>query len=122
MKNKMLFFSFLLVAATASARKTTTSNKADNSSINIRDSGALTADEQAYGSSRDVEITRLIRRDLVRDKALSTYAQNIKIITLNGKVDLRGPVRSAAEKIMIEAYAKKTAGARNVTNELDVAQ
>jgi hyperosmotically inducible protein len=49
------------------------------------------------------------------------YAHNIKIITQDGKVTLRGPVRSEDEKASIEAKAVAVAGAGNVTNQLEVA-
>ena len=54
------------------------------------------------------------------DKSLSTYARNVKIITRNGQVTLQGPVRSEAEKQMIEKKATEVAGANKVTSELDV--
>ena len=54
------------------------------------------------------------------DKSLSTYAQNIKIITRNGKVTLKGPVRSADEKTAIGEKATQVAGAGNVTNHLTI--
>lgn len=61
-----------------------------------------------------------IRRDLVKDKSLSTYAHNVKVVAIGGKVTLRGPVKSDDEKKAIEEHATKHAGAGNVTNELTV--
>jgi osmotically-inducible protein OsmY len=55
------------------------------------------------------------------DKSLSTYAHNIKIITQDGKVTLKGPVRSEDEKSNIGAKAAAVAGDGNVTNQIDVA-
>ncbi len=55
------------------------------------------------------------------DKSLSTYAHNVKIISQNGTVTLRGPVRSEDEKAAIEAKAKAVAGVTAVNNELTVA-
>lgn len=95
-------------------------SKPDNTAVNFRDKNALTAEEQAYGSEKDVKITRLIRKEIVAQKDFSTYAKNIKIITLGGQVFLRGPVSTAAEKTQIEAHAGKIAGAQNIKNELEV--
>jgi osmotically-inducible protein OsmY len=57
----------------------------------------------------------------MKDKSLSTYAHNIKVITRDGKVTLKGPVRSEDEKNEIAAKAASIAGADNVTNEMTVA-
>ena len=99
-----------------------TSPRADNSKINQRDqnSDELTAGQQS-GSKSDVEISRTLRKELIKDKKLSTYAQNVKIITQDGVITLKGPVRSQAEKNVIEYKASKVAGCRHVENEMDVA-
>jgi len=67
----------------------------------------------------DREITRRIRRSLVKDESLSTYAHNVKIITRDGQVTLKGPVRSVDEKRAIETKATEVAGENKVTNELE---
>src|ERR1700736_4309913 len=77
------------------------------------------ADQQS-NSSTDVELTRKIRQSLTQDKSLSTYAHNVKIITRNGVVELKGPVRSQSEKDAVEAKATEIAGASKVKNELTV--
>lgn len=79
-----------------------------------------TADQQSQDTS-DLAITRRIREAIHDDKNLSTYASNVKIITQDGKVTLRGPVRSKEEKNDIEAKAVRVAGRENVINELKVA-
>ena len=79
-----------------------------------------TADQQKENTS-DRELARQIRKVLVSDKSLSTYAHNVKIIATNGLVTLRGPVRSEEEKAAIEAKAKATAGVTDVRNELTIA-
>jgi osmotically-inducible protein OsmY len=56
----------------------------------------------------------------MKEKNLSSYAQNVKIITVNGKVTLKGPVRSEQEQMSILKYANRAAGAANVTNEMSV--
>jgi len=94
----------------------------DNTNVNRRDrnSGASTAEQQNANRS-DVEITREIRRSITQDKGLSTYARNVKIITKDGTVTLRGPVRSEEEKKSIGSKADSVAGAGHVKNELEVA-
>ena len=94
----------------------------DNSKTNKRDrdKAAPTADQQKM-SPTDRELTRKIRAALHQDKSLSTYAHNIKILTRDGRVTLRGPVRSDEEKTAIESKATEVAGAGNVTNELEIA-
>jgi osmotically-inducible protein OsmY len=80
-----------------------------------------TADQQKENSS-DRELARQIRKALVSDKSLSTYAHNVKIIATNGLVTLRGPVRSEEEKGAIEAKAKAIAGVTDVRNQLTIAR
>jgi hyperosmotically inducible protein len=82
--------------------------------------GGKTADQQKENKN-DREITRQIRKALVADKALSTYAHNVKVISENGTVTLRGPVRSEDEKSSIESKAKAVAGVNDVKNEITVA-
>ena len=81
--------------------------------------GELTADDQGTGAA-DRQLIQAIRQAVVRDEALSIYAQNIKIISRNGFVTLKGLVRSEKEKRSIEAKAVAVAGAGNVSNELSL--
>jgi hyperosmotically inducible periplasmic protein len=92
---------------------------ADNTKNN-RDKSAATADDQKMNPA-DRQLTKKIRASLVGDKSLSTYAHNIKIISQDGRVTLRGPVRSEEEKAAVEAKATAIAGVGNVTNLLEVA-
>ncbi len=94
---------------------------ADNTKMNQRNrnSNEPTADQQKDNRS-DREITRQIRQSIIKDKSLSTYAHNVKIISQNGIVTLRGPVRSEEEKKSVEAKASQVAGESKVTSELDV--
>jgi hyperosmotically inducible periplasmic protein len=94
----------------------------DNSRTNKRDRDRTspTADRQKM-SATDRELARKIRAVLHDDKSLSTYAHNIKIFSRDGRVTLKGPVRSEEEKTAIESKATEIAGAGNVTNELEVA-
>lgn len=93
----------------------------DNTRNNERDRAKSepTAD-QAKNNLSDRELMRNIRKALVDDKSLSTYAHNVKVIAQNGKVTLKGPVRSEDEKNTIEQKASEVAGSGNVTNELTV--
>jgi osmotically-inducible protein OsmY len=69
----------------------------------------------------DRDLAKRIRASIVDDKSLSTYAHNIKILAQDGKVTLKGPVRSDDEKNAIAAKATEIAGAGNVIDELEVA-
>jgi len=91
----------------------------DNTKQN-KDQASPSADDQKMNPA-DRAITQKIRKALHDDSALSTYAHNIKIITQDGKVTLRGPVRSEEEKASIEAKAVAVAGPGNVTNQLEIA-
>ncbi len=79
-----------------------------------------TADKQSNNTS-DIELTKNVRRALMNDKSLSTYAHNVKVISQNGQVTLKGPVRSEDEKQAVEAKAAEVAGKNNVVSELTVA-
>ena len=78
------------------------------------------ADQQKMNPA-DRAITQKIRKAIHEDKSLSTYAHNIKIISQDGKVTLRGPVRSEDEKRNLQAKAAEVAGQDNVTNQLEIA-
>jgi len=77
---------------------------------------------QQSNHSSDIAITRDIRRAVIKDKSLSTAAHNVTIITKDGKVTLKGPVKSDAEKQTVESAATRIAGAGNVDDQLSVAQ
>ena len=105
-----------LAAAPASAQI-----KPDNTKTNERDRDTAqpTADQQ-QNNETDLAITRDIRRAIIADKSLSTYAHNIKVITQNGAVTLKGPVRTEGEKQSIEAKAVDVAGAGHVTADVSI--
>jgi osmotically-inducible protein OsmY len=120
----LLLISSLLGGAWAIAQDTTNQGDpapADNTKVNQRDQNANepTADQQKDNRS-DRDITQQIRQSIVKDKSLSTYAHNVKVITQNGQVTLKGPVRSDDEKQAVEAKAAEIAGQGKVTNQLDV--
>ncbi|HZT35517.1 MAG TPA: BON domain-containing protein [Nitrososphaera sp.] len=94
----------------------------DNSKTNQRDRSASEPTAQTQKSNKpDRELARQVRRALVKDKSLSTYAHNVKVIVQDGMVTLKGPVRSQEEKQAIEAKAAAVAGgADKVKSEIDV--
>jgi hyperosmotically inducible periplasmic protein len=93
----------------------------DNSGVNVRDRNpeTMTADQQSNAKG-DVELTRRIRRAVVKDNSLSMMAHNVKIISANGSVILRGPVKTEEEKAAIARKAQAIAGADKVDNQLEV--
>ena len=93
----------------------------DNTKINQRDRSKSepTADQQKDNPA-DRELARQIRRAIVKDKSLSTYAHNIKVIAQDGMVTLKGPVNTQEEKQAIEAKAAAIAGQGKITNEIEV--
>ena len=77
--------------------------------------------EQQKNNTSDLELTKNVRRALMQDKSLSTYAHNVKVVAQDGKVTLTGPVKTDEEKQAIAAKAEEVAGQGNVVNELSVA-
>jgi osmotically-inducible protein OsmY len=93
----------------------------DNTKANHEDRNSQSPNaDKAKNNSSDRQVMAQIRREVVQDKSLSNYAHNVKIVSKNGQVTLRGPVQSDREKETIEQYAKKCAGDQNVRNELTV--
>jgi hyperosmotically inducible protein len=118
-----LTFSVLLSLAStlAEAQDSSPAAAQDNTKVNERDRNKAepTADQQKENRP-DRVISRDIRRSIVQDKSLSTYAHNVKIISQNGMVTLKGPVRSEEEKSAIEAKAAEIVGRDKVTSQLEV--
>jgi len=105
------------LAAIAADEKT----KPDNTATNERDrSGETQTSGDQSNSSADLKITQAIRQALMKDNDLSTTAKNIKIITDNGQVTLRGPVKNAQEKAKIDQLARSAAGGAKIVDQLDV--
>lgn len=96
--------------------------EADNSARNVRDrnEATKTPGDQSENEA-DRTITQNIRKALTDDDSLSTNGKNVKIITNDGTVTLRGPVKSEKEKADIEAKAKQVAGVKSVDNQLEIA-
>jgi osmotically-inducible protein OsmY len=95
--------------------------KADNTATNERDrSGETQTSGDQSNSSADLKITQAIRQALMKDGQLSTTAKNIKVITENGQVTLRGPVKNVQEKARVDQLAKSAAGGAHIVDQLDV--
>ena len=93
----------------------------DNTATNQRDrSGETKTSGDQSNTSADLQITQAIRRGLMKDDDLSNDAKNIKVITANGQVTLRGPVNNAQEKTKVEEIAKSASGGAQIVDQLDV--
>ncbi len=114
-------FFVLLVPVWGQQQPSTSMPAGDNTQMNQRDRqpDQPTADQQKDNSS-DRKMAQEIRQSIVHDKSLSTYAHNVKIIAENGKVTLKGPVRSEDEKHALAEKATQVAGAGNVDDEMNV--
>jgi hyperosmotically inducible protein len=112
---------WLVMSTSAVLSQETSREKPDNTKVNKRDRKASerTAD-QAKDNSADRDIMQNVRKAIMADKSLSSYAHNVKIISEHGKVTLKGPVHSEQEKQTVEAKAVEVAGQGNVTNQLTV--
>lgn len=88
----------------------------DNTGRNANET--ITAQTQMKGTAADVEVTRKLRERIMADNQLSTDAKNIKIITVNDAITLKGPVANRAEKVKIENFARSMAGKKKVYNRL----
>jgi len=123
---------FLLVAVAATALlcvAEVTSHRllAQSSSTQAPDNSAQnknhveTADNQA-SSKDDRQITAKVRKVIVSEKDLSTYAHNVKVITVHGEVTLKGPVQTEDEKQKIASLASTVVSADKIVNDLTVKQ
>lgn len=109
------------VPAATTDQSVPNSEHADNTSRNAIHDGekAVSADEQSNAKG-DVEITRKIRRAIVKDKSMSSNAHNVKIITVQGRVVLKGPVATNEEKMKVETIAGRVAGRDHMVSEIEV--
>ena len=95
--------------------------EADNTGKNQRDrSGETKTSGDQSNRSDDVKITAAIRRAVVKEHSLSSMAKNVKIVTADGVVTLRGPVKSDAEKTKVAELAQAAAGNAKIENQLEV--
>jgi hyperosmotically inducible protein len=116
----------ILMTGTVRAEQNTVINLAADSALentqrNVRDkeNATLTPEDQKETKS-DIKITAHIRKTVVNHKSLSVDAHNVKIITRNGVVTLRGPVENEAERNELQEIAKHTRGVKQVDNQLEI--
>jgi hyperosmotically inducible protein len=119
LKNKWIITVLAGVLACGGALSASPYQAPDNTKSNKTESKGATAD-QGKNNTTDRALMQKIRQAVMADKSLSTYAHNVKIIAQSGKVTLKGPVRSEAEKQAIEQKATEIAGAGNVTDEITI--
>ena len=86
-------------------------NKIENQKSTAQNSG---------NDKADLQLSATLRRKIMHKKGLSTDAQNIKIIAENGTLVLRGPVKTEAEKQIIDGLAKQCCASVSYKNELEV--
>ena len=119
----LLFSAFLIVGCSKAEDKqvSNTAVEPDNSGRNVRDRDeqSKTAGDQSENEA-DRTITQNVRSAITADDALSVNGKNVKIITSDGTVTLRGPVKDDKEKAEIEAKAKRVAGVKKVDNQLEI--
>lgn len=118
---KISFFVLPIVIVAFHANAMAESKDADNSAQNKKIEQYQEMNSQDQGNSKaDIRLTQKIRQEVVKVDFFSTDAKNVKIISLHGKVTLKGPVKSAEEKEKIEQIAMKIASKANVASELTV--
>jgi osmotically-inducible protein OsmY len=121
MKRTLLALACLSAFSVAALAADDKKAEPDNTAINERDrSGETKTSGDQSNSSADLKTTQAIRQALMKDGELSMNAKNIKVITANGHVTLRGPVKNAQEKAKIDQLAKSAAGGTQIDNQLDV--
>jgi osmotically-inducible protein OsmY len=110
-------------AADATPDTTPDTLEPDNTGRNERDAAGNTKTPIDQDENQaDVTTTAEIRKLITGDSSMSINARNVKIVTSQGKVTLRGPVDSATEKEAVEKFARDVAGETNVTSEIEVVQ
>ena len=124
----MLLFSLIAGCSEANRSGTNSTPAASDTRVAERDSSAVNVRDRSEDvktpidqneNQKDIDITANIRKRVV-DTKMSVNAQNVKIITQDGKVTLRGPVKSDDEKVQIEKVAHEVAGPTNVVSQLEV--
>ena len=121
MKRTLLVLTCLSALSLAALAEDNEKTKPDNTVTNDRDrSGETKTSGDQSNSSADLKITQAIRQALMKDRELSTTAKNIKVITANGQVTLRGPVKTAQEKARVDQIAKSAAGGAQIDDQLEV--
>jgi osmotically-inducible protein OsmY len=121
MKRTLLALACLSALSVAALAADDKNVNPDNTAKNVRDrSGETQTSGDQSNSSADLKTTQAIRQALMKDSALSATAKNIKVITSNGHVTLRGPVRTTEEKAKIDQLAKSAASGAQIEDQLEV--
>jgi hyperosmotically inducible periplasmic protein len=121
MKQTLLALACLSALGLAALAADDEKAKPDNTATNERDrSGETKTSGDQSNNSADLKITQAIRRALMKDRELSTTAKNIKVVTANGQVTLRGPVKTAQEKAKVDQIARSAAGGAQIDDQLEV--
>jgi hyperosmotically inducible protein len=121
MKQTLLALACLSALSLAAFAADNEKAKPDNTATNERDrSGETKTSGDQSNNSADLKITQAIRRALMKDRELSTTAKNIKVVTANGQVTLRGPVKTAQEKAKVDQIARSAAGGAQIDDQLEV--
>ena len=122
----ILTSSLIMMAVTVRAEQNdaiylAASSALENTEVNVRDKDntTLTPEDQKETES-DIKITADIRKAIIKNKSLSVDAQNVKIITRNGVVTLRGPVETKKESKKLKKIARHTPGVLKVNNQLEI--
>ena len=118
---KRQFQMLALIVASAAVLNAAPAQQQTAPDNTARNKSETTTAEQQKGNKSDLETTRRIRKAIVDDKALSTYAHNIKIVTEDGQVTLTGPVNTPQEQAAVAAKAVQIAGSGKVLNQTEVA-
>jgi osmotically-inducible protein OsmY len=124
MKRLQIALTIVFSVATLTCYGQGSDTKPDNTKVNKRDqnSGEVTADQQKANAA-DRDLTKKIRQSVIADKSLSSYAHNVKIISQDGAVTLKGPVKSDDEKKAIVAKAVAVVGSPDkVIDQMSVKQ
>jgi len=121
MKRTLLVLACLSALSVAAFAADDEKTNSDNTATNERDrSGETKTSGDQSNRSAELKIRQAIRQALMKDDQLSMTAKNIKIITANGQVTLRGPVKTAQEKSKIDQLARSAASGAKIENQLDV--
>ena len=121
MKRTLLALACLSALSLAAFAADDEKAKPDNTATNERDrSGETQTSGDQSNSSADLKITQNIRRALMKERELSTMAKNIKVVTANGQVTLRGPVKSAQEKAKVDQITRSAASGAQIDDQLEV--
>jgi hyperosmotically inducible protein len=122
---KTFLIAFAWVVAAGCAQRDVDKRKdppaADDTKKNARDRSDTVTPLDQKEDSRDIEITAEVRKELVGNHDLSMTAKNVKVVTRDGVVTLRGPVETDAEKATVHAAAQKVVGDQRVDDQIEIA-